>query len=144
MKQVSRSADGYIYPFIVILLFLLSWSQLHAFFLSFLVAFAFEIVAYKIIKKTLKRNRPCEEFPHVQMRLFPPDKFSFPSGHTAGAFCMATLLLTYYPILSIPVLTWAAMVGLSRIYLGLHYPSDVLAGIVLGSLSAYAGLVLMN
>jgi undecaprenyl-diphosphatase len=74
----------------------------------------------------------------------PSDQFSFPSGHTAAAFAMATLVSFHFPILTLPVIIWALLVGFSRIYLGVHYPTDILAGIVIGVTSGFGGVMLIG
>lgn len=64
---------------------------------------------------------------------------SFPSGHTAGAFALATSLTIVHPkwYVAVPAYTWAGLVGYSRLYLGVHYPTDVFAGAVLGAGAAW-------
>jgi undecaprenyl-diphosphatase len=64
------------------------------------------------------------------------DKFSFPSGHTLHAVLFCVVMINYYPQLSFIVVPFTALVGLSRVVLGLHYPSDVLAGALLGGMIA--------
>jgi undecaprenyl-diphosphatase len=66
----------------------------------------------------------------------PLDKFSFPSGHTLHAVVFGLVAINYFPQLSVIVVPFTAMVGLSRVVLGLHYPSDVLAGALIGTLIA--------
>jgi undecaprenyl-diphosphatase len=66
----------------------------------------------------------------------PLDKFSFPSGHTLHAVVFGVVALNYYPQLAFIILPFTTLVGLSRVVLGLHYPSDVLAGALIGSLIA--------
>ena len=73
----------------------------------------------------------------------PSDKFSFPSGHTAAAFVFANIVVAFFPSLSIPLYLFATLVGLSRVMLGVHYPGDILAGMVLGLACSWAALALV-
>ena len=70
---------------------------------------------------------------HCWANLLPPDQFSFPSGHTMTAFALAVALGSFYPALSLPLLVLAGTIGLSRIVLGMHFLSDVVAGAALGA-----------
>jgi undecaprenyl-diphosphatase len=82
-------------------------------------------------KLVFHRHRPFET------QLGPPaNTYSFPSGHTATSFACATVLSSYAPRLRVPFFLLATLIGLSRIYNGMHYPTDVLAGAVLGVLTA--------
>jgi undecaprenyl-diphosphatase len=80
----------------------------------------------------------------VHQRVSPSDQFSFPSGHTAAAFVIATLISHFFPALLVPVYFWAFLMGVSRIYLGVHYPTDILAGLVIGIISAFAGIMVFG
>lgn len=142
MYVLSRIGDGYAYGLIGIALLIFDFNVALQVIPAGLIAFALEIIAYKTLKLTTRRKRPFEIAPGVKYLMPPPDKFSFPSGHTSAAFVMATLLGTVFPTLFIPFTIFATMVGFSRIYNGLHFPSDVLAGIILGITCAKIGLSL--
>jgi undecaprenyl-diphosphatase len=140
MPWISHTANGYYYPAVPAVLLLFDPQKAWTFFLAGLFAFGIELPLYKLLKNGIKRNRPCEVLLGVHGRISPSDQFSFPSGHTAAAFVIATLLSYFYPLLAMPLFSWALSVGFSRIYLGVHYPSDILAGLVLGLLSALSAL----
>ena len=142
LPAISHSGDGYGYPLVAALLFLLNDDMARGFLAAASVAFAIELPLYKIIKNTVKRDRPFRTLKGVESLIVPSDKFSFPSGHTAAATIMAVLLSYFIPALALPLSIWAILVGFSRIYLGVHYPTDILAGILLGSLSGSTGLAL--
>ena len=88
------------------------------------------------MKTAINRNRP--EDPEGKTRR---SNSSFPSGHASGAFSVATIIGSRYPKTRIPVYTLATLVGFSRIYLGRHYPSDVLGGAAVGIAS---GIVVLH
>jgi undecaprenyl-diphosphatase len=95
------------------------------------------IVLFLRIKKATGRKRPCAIEPHCWARLLPPDQFSFPSGHTITAFAVAVTLSLFYPELAPGLLFCALSVAASRVLLGMHFLSDVLAGAAIGTLLAY-------
>jgi undecaprenyl-diphosphatase len=143
MPWISHTGNGYYYPAIPALLLLFDSLIAWKFFISGLFAFGIELPLYKLLKNGIKRDRPCETLSSVYQRVAPSDQFSFPSGHTAAAFIIATLLSYFFPHLAPLLYVWALLVGFSRIYLGVHYPSDILAGIVIGMLSAINALALV-
>ena len=144
MPWFSHTGNGYYYPVVPAVLLLFDSQKAWTFFLAGLFAFAVELPLYKILKSRIRRDRPCEVLSGVHERISPSDQFSFPSGHTAAAFVMATLLSYFFPILSMPLFSWAILVGFSRIYLGVHYPTDILAGLVIGLLSALGALIIVG
>lgn len=90
------------------------------------------------LKHIVRRERPYNEYPDIE-KVISGGGYSFPSGHTSTAFGTATALSMAYPkwYVIAPSFVWASAVGYSRMHLGVHYPSDVLAGAILGSGSAY-------
>jgi undecaprenyl-diphosphatase len=143
MKYSSWIGEGYVYPVVGLIVLFLDFPAASAFFKVMAVGFAMELIIQKILKHGLKRMRPCFSIPGIRNLVALPDVFSFPSGHTAGAFLMAFLIGSGYPPLAVPVFSLAALIGFSRIYNGVHYPSDVLAGAVLGLACAKIGLILI-
>ena len=141
MHALSRLGDGYFYAVIGILLFIIDCRLAIKLVPAGLAAFALELSLYKMLKNKTRRNRPFEKLPNIRFLMPPPDKFSFPSGHTGAAFLMATLFSAFLPTLTIPLGVLAALIGFSRIYNGLHFPSDVLAGMALGIFCAKISLI---
>lgn len=84
------------------------------------------------LKRVFNRRRPSAIEPHCWATLLPPDQFSFPSGHTITAFAIAIPLGLFYPSLMVGLLFCAVSIALSRVLLGLHFLSDVIAGCVIG------------
>lgn len=88
---------------------------------------------YKWLKGKTLRPRPYEVRQEIRLAGIPLDKFSFPSGHTLHAVIFSVVALHYYPELLWLLLPFTLLVALSRVVLGLHYPSDVLAGALVGA-----------
>src|SRR2546427_5044892 len=90
------------------------------------------IFVFKALKRLSQRPRPCQIEPHCWSKVLPPDKFSFPSGHTMTAFSIALVVSYFYPSLEGVLFFLALSIAVSRIVLGMHFLSDVLAGGVIG------------
>jgi undecaprenyl-diphosphatase len=86
-----------------------------------------------LLKESLDRPRPEHADPGIDAAVATPGSPSFPSGHTATAFAAAAAVGAFYPRLRWPLYSLAALVGLSRIYLGVHFTLDVAAGAILGT-----------
>lgn len=90
-------------------------------------------VSYKWLKKRTLRPRPYQAHADIEHFAAPRDRFSFPSGHTLHAVAFTLVALAYYPGLAWFLLPFTLLVAVSRVVLGLHYPSDVLVGALLGA-----------
>jgi undecaprenyl-diphosphatase len=97
---------------------------------------------YRLLKKGTLRPRPFEVHAHIAAGAVPLDRFSFPSGHTLHAVGFSLIAAAYYPGLAPLLAAVTLAVAASRIVLGLHYPSDVLAGAALGAAVALGSLSL--
>jgi undecaprenyl-diphosphatase len=143
IKWLSKTGDGQLYLLFGVMLWWLEPQYGALFLYSGLLAYMLELPIYLLLKNCLKRERPCHHISEINAHIVPSDKFSLPSGHTAAAFLMASLIAHFYPTLSISAYMWASCIGGSRVLLGVHYPSDIVAGALLGlSISAIILLIL--
>lgn len=131
-KAVSHTGDGHLYVLIALVALLADSNTGRDFLLVGLTAFAIELPIYWLAKNTLKRRRPAEFSSLLHSHIVPSDKYSLPSGHSAAAFVMATLIGHFYPSLYLFSLVWATAIAGSRILLGVHFLTDVLIGAALG------------
>lgn len=134
---LTKSGD-YGFIFIISGLILLCFSRTRKTGIIFLSALALNfILTNLIIKNIVMRARPYEVIEQLSILIAPPHGYSFPSAHTSSAFaCITTLYYTEKKVFPY-TLIFAVLMGLSRIYVGVHYPSDVLFGAVVGIVSAY-------
>lgn len=143
MAVMSHIGNGYLYPIIGVFVTMFDFAATKMLFPVALTSFAIELPLYGVIKLKFKRTRPCDLIAGVRNLTKMQDRFSFPSGHTAAAFLMATVLRVFYPQLTIPLYLSSAAIGVSRIYNGLHFPSDVIVGGILGFISAKLSILLL-
>lgn len=99
---------------------------------TLLLGFLIERPIYYVAKNSFARIRPCDCLIKGAY-IVPSDKFSLPSGHSAGAFLVAVVLAQYFPEFMSLWFLWAACVAASRVLLGVHFPVDVVLGALMGS-----------
>jgi undecaprenyl-diphosphatase len=106
---------------------------------TIVMAGALNLAVVMSLKYTVNRTRPYKEYPGYIFNKDTDPTPSFPSGHTSSAFANATALSLVYPkwYIIVPAYTWAGSVGYSRLHLGVHYPSDVILGALIGAGCAY-------
>ncbi|MFZ7101996.1 MAG: phosphatase PAP2 family protein [Peptococcaceae bacterium] len=107
------------------------------------IALTLSFIGGFFLKRIFERRRPYQEIPdtYTGAKLF--KDYAFPSGHTTASFSLAVSYALAYPYLTFLLISCALLVGISRIYLGQHYPSDVLVGGLLGSTAAVLTKLLM-
>ena len=141
-RLASRLGDGvFWYALMVVLLLQYHAAALPAVIHMILVGLL-GTALYKFIKGKTLRPRPYNVYPAIVCAGKTLDQFSFPSGHTMHAVAFSIVAVSYYPALLWLVAPFAVLVALSRPILGLHYPSDVLAGAALGAVIAVTSLAL--
>jgi len=136
MLCATRGGDGWLWYSLGVMLLLFGGDMRFRAVGAGALAAGVGIAIFLRLKKLFRRRRPGAFQPHCWATLLPPDQFSFPSGHTITAFAVAVSLATYYPDLAGGLIFCALSVAASRILLGMHFLSDVLAGAAIGSLLA--------
>ena len=103
------------------------------------------LINNQILKNLFNRARPFDSLNLIIPLIERPTDFSFPSGHTASSFACAWVLVRKLPKrLGIPAIILASLIAFSRMYLGVHYPSDVIAGVISGILISYLAEFVVN
>lgn len=132
MKLMSRLGDGYVWAFLYFLLYMFRIKYAILYFARAAAAVFICIFVFLYIKSFFSRMRPYKKHDKIPI-MYPPDKHSFPSGHTMVGFAISFSVGSYSFGSAILFYTIASLIAFSRVYVGLHYPLDVICGIVLGS-----------
>jgi undecaprenyl-diphosphatase len=136
MLCATRGGDGWLWYGMALIIALFGGERRLPAIAAATLAAGSGIAIFLRLKKATGRKRPCSPEPHCWATLLPPDQFSFPSGHTITAFSVAITLGHFYPDLLLGLLFCAASVAASRILLGMHFLSDVVAGAAIGAILA--------
>ena len=130
---VSRLGDGaFWYALMLAMVIFDGWNGLYASAHMAMTGVA-ALTLYRAMKRWTRRPRPCASDARICALVRPLDEFSFPSGHTLHAVSFTGIALAYYPALAWVLIPFCLAIAASRVVLGLHYPSDVLAAMGIGS-----------
>lgn len=129
---------------IIALLLILNKSYRETGILVILTLIASTILGEGIIKNIIKRNRPFYSRPSLNLLITKPKSYSFPSGHTLSSFAAAHTLSVYFLQYKFIFITMAILIALSRVYLYVHYPTDIISGTILGILCSKLVLILFR
>jgi len=139
-QVASRLGDGVVWYALIALLPLVYGRPGMEAALRMAVAGLVGLLIYRSLKHRFVRERPFITHSAITRAAAPLDRFSFPSGHTLHAVSFTVIVLAAFPVLAWVIAPLALLIALSRVVLGLHYPSDVLAGAVIGYAVANAAL----
>lgn len=143
-SAISRLGDGVFWYALIALMVVLNPGPGYHHAAQMLATGLAGLLVYKLLKSRTVRPRPFTHRGDIELGAAPLDQYSFPSGHTLHAFSFGLIACAHYPALYVPLGVFAILVALSRMILGLHYPTDVLAGAAIGALLATISLSLYS
>lgn len=143
MHSASRCGDGWLWFALVPLILYYGGHERLKALAAPAAAVLTGIAAFLLMKRLTGRERPRAIAPFSWSRMMPPDRFSFPSGHSITAFAVTVPISMFYPSAMLGLLFCAASVAASRIVLGLHFVSDVVVGSAMGAGIGYAAYSLI-
>jgi undecaprenyl-diphosphatase len=142
-RVISRLGDGVFWYALMALLAAFGGTRgLHA-AIHMAVVGAIAATLYRVLKRWTRRPRPFRSHAEITPYVAPLDEFSFPSGHTLHAISFTLIALAYFPLLAPLLIGFTVLVAMSRVVLGMHYPSDVLAAALIGCALAGSSLWLV-
>ena len=140
-RAISRLGDGELWLALIVVLALLRDRAGARCALQLAAAATAGLLVYLVMKRRAARARPYVHLKELHLCARPLDEYSFPSGHTLHAVAFAIIGSAHFPSLALLLVPFAVLTGVVRVVLGLHYPSDVLAGVVVGGSLAALSLV---
>lgn len=138
-RIASRLGDGVLWYVLIVLLPILYGAAAVKPAIVMALTGALGVALYSLLKRVFVRERPFITHASIDLKGAPLDRYSFPSGHTLHAVSFAWQATAHFPELGWVLVPLAALIAGSRVVLGLHYPSDVLAGAAIGAALAELG-----
>ena len=132
LVAISWLGDGKVWYALIFILPLLYGNSGLATSYSLIKVAVVNLLLYKVIKGLTGRHRPCMVCSNITLETVPLDQYSFPSGHTMHAVAFSMVIVAHHPEFFCLLLPFCILIALSRVVLGLHYPTDVIAGGVIG------------
>ena len=143
---ISKAGDGPVWYALIVSLpiyaALTGHSHAHRAALVLTVAGLVGLTLYRNLKTRLARERPFITYSDIDCTHQPLDRYSFPSGHTLHAVMFTTIAVAWLPALSVVLIPLTGLIALSRLVLGLHYPTDVIVGALIGFSLAQCALLI--
>jgi len=142
-RGISRIGDGMVWYALMFGIAALGGSQgrqaaLHMALVGILAA-----TLYRLLKRWTRRPRPFRSHEGIVAHIAPLDEYSFPSGHTLHAVSFSLVAIAWYPSLLPVLLPLTLLIAISRVVLGLHYPSDVIVAMLIGTTLAEGSIAIM-
>ena len=143
LTTVSLAGDGWLWYALMLALPALYGTQGLQAGLHMALTGALGLALYKLVKSRAVRERPYITHSAIECASAPLDRYSVPSGHTLHAVCFTLLMMSYFPEWGGALAAFTLLIALSRVILGLHYPTDVAAGAALGGLLGFSSSMLV-
>jgi undecaprenyl-diphosphatase len=140
----TRAGDGWLWCLAGLVILLIGDEERFAAVGAAGLAAVASILLFMTVKRLTGRPRPGTLTPHCWATLLPPDHFSFPSGHTMTAFAVSVAISLFYPAAAPGLLFCAFSIAISRILLGMHFLSDVIAAMLIGASLGYGAFFLFQ
>ena len=141
-RSVTYTGEWWMYVIYGVIITMIDYNKGYTALQMGLVAYGMHYPIYFLIKNISKRNRPFEKYQNINALVKPPDKYSLPSGHSSASTISALIIISVFGSMEFLII-WPFVVGISRVVLGMHYPSDSIIGIMLGYMCYYISALVL-